>query len=253
MADIMWDIYIYTVQIDDEDFDPDAGFTKPAVSDRWEGEDEEEVKDAWDDEDEDEKKEDGESESKPEEVKAFQVKKKKNKIEEALKKKEEKRKEKLKQLREQDDEPQKELTPEEQLAEKLRQEQMQKDADLELTKEMFAETTLAEDSLDAFNPTTKEQFDRFAALLKTKLGTLESSPFYVDFLEDLVKDCCINLDTDYVKRIGNSVSAIASEKAKAQKAAVKGKKKSKKGILAGSNKAGKRDELDTYDDMEDFI
>ncbi|PIK61287.1 putative eukaryotic translation initiation factor 3 subunit J [Apostichopus japonicus] len=242
---------------DAEDFDPDAGFQQPSVvGDKWDGEDEDDVKDAWDDEDEEategkenENKEAGDSES----AKAFQVKKKKKtNLEEALRKKEEKRKEKLEQLKK-EGESTKELSPEEQLAENLRQEQLQKDAELELTKEMFDVTTLAEDSLDALNPTTKEQFDRFARLLKAKLETLESSPFYVDFLEDVMKDCCINLDTDYVKRIGNSVTAIATEKAKAQKAAVKGKKKNKKGVLVGSTKAGKMDELDSYNDLEDFI
>ncbi|XP_072038752.1 eukaryotic translation initiation factor 3 subunit J-like isoform X2 [Amphiura filiformis] len=64
------------------------------------------------------------------------------------------------------------------------------------------------------------------------------------------------VDAEHVKRLGTSLTAIASEKVKAQKVALKGKKKTKKAVLAGSGKSGKNADLDAYDmggELDDFM
>ncbi|XP_071502934.1 eukaryotic translation initiation factor 3 subunit J-like [Diadema antillarum] len=243
---------------DDDDFDPEAGFQKPAaaMTDKWEGEDEDEdVKDDWAASDDDEKEEKSEgSGGAPVGGTAFQVKKKKNKLEEALKKKEEKRKK----TTDTPDEEKVELTPEEQMAERLRQQKLVEEADFELAKEAFGVTDAAKVSLDSMNPTTEEEFAEFGKLLKEKLGKLESSEHYVSLLEDVFQSCCISLEAEQVKKLGSSLTAIGNEKTKAQKA-LKGKKaKSKKAVLAGSGKSAKKDEFDVdygYDgnEFDDFM
>ena len=45
--------------------------------------------------------------------------------------------------------------------------------------------------LDA-RPTNKEEFDTYRAALVEKMRSLESSPSYNGFLEDLVRDLCWN-------------------------------------------------------------
>ncbi|XP_038079082.1 eukaryotic translation initiation factor 3 subunit J-A-like [Patiria miniata] len=206
---------------DSEDFDPDQGFSKPVASDRWEGEDEEEVKGAWDESDE-EKKENETTET----VKAVQVKKKKS-LEATLKAKEEKRKKELDEKKKKAQEQRVELSAEEQLAEKLRQQKLQEDSDLELAKEAFGVTEDVKGRIDAMQPTTEEEFEEFAKLLKEKLQQLEKSPHYVDMLDNVFQGCSLSLEPDQVKRLGSSLTAIANEKSKAQKAG-KGKKKVKR-------------------------
>ncbi|XP_071795141.1 eukaryotic translation initiation factor 3 subunit J-A-like [Asterias amurensis] len=236
-----------------EDFDPDQGFVKPVATDRWDGEDEEpDVKDTWEDSDSEKKEAPTGTETT---AKATQVKKKKS-LEATLKAKEEKRKKELEKRRLQAE--QDKLSPEEQIAEKLRQQKLQEESDLQLARETFGVSADDNSSrLDSINPTTEEEFQELGKLLQEKLQPLEKSPHYVDMLDALFQACSLSLEADQVKRLGTSLTAIANEKAKAQKN-VKAKKKSKKAVLAGSGKAGKGpgmdDEYNTYgNDMDDFM
>ncbi|XP_041464326.1 eukaryotic translation initiation factor 3 subunit J-like [Lytechinus variegatus] len=244
---------------EDDDFDPDAGFAKATTGDKWEGEDEEEdVKDDWAASDEEEEKEEKKEAGSTEQTAtsgaggAFQVKKKKTNLEKSLQRKAEKRKEKLKEAEKVT------LTPEEELEEKLRQQKLQEESDLELAKEAFG-VGLDDDrslSLDTMNPTTEEEFTEFGKLLKEKLSMLESSDYYPFLLEDVFQSCCVCLDSEQVKKLGSCLTAIANEKAKAQKAS-KGKKGKKKAVLAGSGKSAKKDEFDDFGygggEFDDFM
>ncbi|KAF3686503.1 CTD small phosphatase-like protein 2 [Channa argus] len=118
-------------------FEPDEPIKKAAALDKWEGEDEEEdVKDNWDDEEEE-----GEEEEKKAEVKKPETKvSEKKKLSEKIKEKENRLKKKQQELMDKElENKQPELSPEEQLAEKLRVKKLQEDADLELAKEAFVE------------------------------------------------------------------------------------------------------------------
>lgn len=225
-----------------------------AGGDRWEGEDEDEdVKENWDD-DEDEKKE--AAEAKPE-VKISE----KKKIAEKIKEKErqqKKRQEEIKKRLEEPEEP-KVLTPEEQLADKLRLKKLQEESDLELAKETFGVNNTVY-GIDAMNPSSRDDFTEFGKLLKDKITQYEKSLYYANFLEALVRDVCISLEIDDLKKITNSLTVLCSEKQKQEKQS-KAKKKKKGVVPGGGLKATMKDDLADYggydggyaQDYEDFM
>ncbi|XP_023232905.1 eukaryotic translation initiation factor 3 subunit J [Centruroides vittatus] len=235
MADESWD---------NEDYEPPA-FTKPAISDRWEGEDEDDdIKENWYDEDTSEKAE----EEKPTD-KAVLPQQKKKRIQQIIAEKEEKKKEQLK-VKELE---KKELTPEEMLAEKLRQQKLQEDADLELAKEAFGTgDLLPEKSIESMVPSTKPEFDEFRKALVKKISQFEKSPQYVLFLDDLFRELCVNVDSEEIKKVTSSLNALANEKVKAQKT-TKHKKKTKGKASLNLGKNADYELGNFEDEYEDFI
>ncbi|XP_057704634.1 eukaryotic translation initiation factor 3 subunit J-B [Corythoichthys intestinalis] len=220
-----------------------------APQDKWEGEDEDDdVKDNWDDEEDEEKKDVITTVTKVPE---------KKKLSEKIKERENRLKKKQQQL--QEEELQEELTPEEQLAQKLRVQKLQEDADLELAKDAFGvgSTTLV--GIDAMCPSSKEEFTEFEKLLKEKISQFEKSVHYSSFLDSLFRELCISLEVDDLKKVSNSLSVLLSEKQKQEKQN-KGKKKKKGVVPGGGLKAQMRDDLDYggFDggyaqDYEDFM
>nr|XP_031528558.1 eukaryotic translation initiation factor 3 subunit J [Vicugna pacos] len=211
------------------------------------------LKDNWDDDD-DEKKE--EAEVKPE-VKISE----KKKIAEKIKEKErqqKKRQEEIKKRLEEPEEP-KVLTPEEQLADKLRLKKLQEESDLELAKETFGVNNTVY-GIDAMNPSSRDDFTEFGKLLKDKITQYEKSLYYASFLEALVRDVCISLEIDDLKKITNSLTVLCSEKQKQEKQS-KAKKKKKGVVPGGGLKATMKDDLADYggydggyvQDYEDFM
>ncbi|XP_056308117.1 eukaryotic translation initiation factor 3 subunit J-A [Danio aesculapii] len=244
---------------DADSFEPEEPIKKAAVHDKWEGEDEDDdVKDNWDD-DEEEEKEEEEDEEKKTEAKPTEKKKLSEKIKEKenlqRKKQEELRKQQLEETKR--DTP---LTPEDELAEKLRVKQLQEDSDLELAKEAFGVVSNNVTGIDAISPSSKDDFTEFERLLKEKISPYEKSIHYSSFLETLFRDLCLSLEVDDLKKINNSLTVLLSEKQRQEKAN-KGKKK-KKGVLPGGGlKAKMKDDLADYgefdggyaQDYEDFM
>ncbi|XP_026095054.1 eukaryotic translation initiation factor 3 subunit J-A-like isoform X2 [Carassius auratus] len=239
---------------DADSFELEEPLKKAAVRDKWEGEDEDDdVKDNWDDDEEEEKDEEKKSETKPTE---------KKKLSEKIKEKENLQRKKQEELQKRLEESKNstELTPEEELAEKLRVKKLQEDSDLELAKEVFGVVSNNVSGIDAMSPSTKEDFTEFERLLKEKISSCEKSIHYSSFLESLFRDLCLSLEVDDLKKINNSLTVLLSEKQRQEKAN-KGKKK-KKGVLPGGGlKATKRDDLADYgefgggyaQDYEDFM
>ncbi|XP_036204475.1 eukaryotic translation initiation factor 3 subunit J [Myotis myotis] len=151
------------------------------------------------------------------------------------------------------------LTPEEQLADKLRLKKLQEEADLELAKETFGVTNTVF-GIDAMNPSSREDFTEFGKLLKDKITQYEKSLYYASFLEALVRDVCISLEIDDLKKITNSLTVLCSEKQKQEKQS-KAKKKKKGVVPGGGLKATMKDDLADYggydggyvQDFEDFM
>ncbi|XP_051740468.1 eukaryotic translation initiation factor 3 subunit J-A [Ctenopharyngodon idella] len=241
---------------DADSFEPDEPIKKAAALDKWEGEDEEEdVKDNWDDDEEEEKEEEKKTEA---EAKPIE----KKKLSEKIKEKENLQRKKQEELRKQleSSKSSTELTPEEELAEKLRVKKLQEDSDLELAKEAFGVVSNNVTGIDAMSPSSKEDFTEFERLLKEKISPYEKSIHYSSFLETLFRDLCLSLEVDDLKKISNSLTVLLSEKQRQEKAN-KGKKK-KKGVLPGGGlKAKLRDDLADYgefdggyaQDYEDFM
>lgn len=154
-------------------------------------------------------------------------------------------------------EEQKELTPEEQLADKLRLKKLQEESDLELAKETFGVNNTC--GIDAMNPSSKDDFTEFGKLLKEKITQYEKSLHYAGFLEALLRDVCISLEVDDLKKITNTLTVLCSEKQKQEKNKAK---KKKKGVVPGGGlKATMKDDLADYggydgeyvQDFEDFM
>jgi len=187
---------------DDEDYEP-APFDGGKVTDKWDGEDEEDdVKDAWDADSDDEATkesspaadEDDESEA----GKAKQVKKKK-KLADILKEKEERKRQEAEDLQKAK-ERLKELTAEEKAAEKARIKKEQEAADLLLARQVFGLDEVDESSLvDGMTPTDSASFAAFKDGLVKKLKKFENSPHYVAFLDSLVKNLCLQIDVEQVR------------------------------------------------------
>ncbi|EPQ14748.1 CTD small phosphatase-like protein 2 [Myotis brandtii] len=209
--------------------------------------------DNWDDEEEEKKEE---AEVKPE-VKISE----KKKITEKIKEKERQQKKRQEEIKKRLEEPEetKVLTPEEQLADKLRLKKLQEEADLELAKETFGVTNTVF-GIDAMNPSSREDFTEFGKLLKDKITQYEKSLYYASFLEALVRDVCISLEIDDLKKITNSLTVLCSEKQKQEKQS-KAKKKKKGVVPGGGLKATMKDDLADYggydggyvQDFEDFM
>ena len=242
MSDVEWD---------DEGFEPPAS-RSIAVKDRWEGEDEDDVKDNWDDdadEDDEENKltDNGEPNAVP-------VKKKKSLKERIAEKEEKKRLEQEQKRKEQEEEvATQELSPEEMAAEKVRQRQLQEESDLLLAVETFGVSDGLRGQIDGMEPSSKEDFDKFEELLRTKITKYERSPHYVPFLENLFRQIVIDLEVDDIKRLGSTLTALSNEKAKQQKGTKGKKKKQKASLVVGKDTDDVLAETGGYDEYDDFL
>lgn len=211
------------------------------------------LQDNWDDDDDENKEE---AEVKPE-VKISE----KKKIAEKIKEKERQQKKRQEEIKKRLEEPEdsKVLTPEEQLADKLRLKKLQEESDLELAKETFGVNNTVY-GIDAMNPSSRDDFTEFGKLLKDKITQYEKSLYYASFLEALVRDVCISLEIDDLKKITNSLTVLCSEKQKQEKQS-KAKKKKKGVVPGGGLKATMKDDLADYggydggyvQDYEDFM
>ncbi len=161
--------------------------TVKVVSDKWEGEDEDDdVKDAWDNsDDEDNSKA---SEGSDSAVRAMQRKKKK-KIADIIAEKE------AAKVKEQEDKAQAQAaaeaanTPEARLAEKLRQQKIAEIEALNMAKDLMG---VKSGSIDAMVPATKEEFDTLTKAIVEKVQIFSSASYYNDFVENLIKELTLD-------------------------------------------------------------
>jgi len=228
MSDDEWDA---------DNFKP-TQFAAVKPADKWEGEDEEDAPDDWENADSD-----GEQKSAP--VEEAPKPRKKQTLDERIAEKAAMRAEEREKRRQEEEAAQKDLSPEERLAEKARALKMQEDADLEVALGTWGVSSTAaapSDSPLEASPSTKEEFDTYKSALLEKLRSMESEPLYNGFLEELVRDLCWNLDSDDVKKVSTSLNALYNDKVKSKQ----GKSKKKKGVSVKMEKSA-------YDDYEDFI
>ncbi|XP_076050309.1 eukaryotic translation initiation factor 3 subunit j isoform X4 [Oratosquilla oratoria] len=249
MSDVEWD---------EEDFEPRV-VVAPKLTDKWAGEDEEDdVKDNWDDEEEegggggDENKTGNNNMPAP-------LKKKKKKFSEIIAAKEAKEAEEAEKRRKEMEEREKSMTAEGKLAEKLRLQKIQEESDLQLASEFIGgEGEEVEDPspLDSYSLTTSESLKDFRTALIAKIRSvdrLEKRAIYLPFVEELIRDLCLNLEVEDVKKVTSSLNTLYNEKVKANKP-VKGKKKSaNKAKLNPGQGAITDDVANDFYDYDDFI
>ncbi|KAK7058683.1 Eukaryotic translation initiation factor 3 subunit J [Halocaridina rubra] len=196
------------IEWDAEDAEP------PAATCKWEGEDEEdEIKDNWDDEEEERDKT---SPTAPATAKT-----KKKKLADKIAEKEAKQQEEKEKRRKELEEKNRSETPEDKLAEKLRIQKIQEDADFQLANELMGNNVTEEDKLlDDIDLSDRDGLEAFRQAIVSKIRNtdrLEKRPFFVSFVEDLSRDLCQNLELDEVKRVSSVLNSLYNEKVKASK------------------------------------
>lgn len=81
--------------------------------------------------------------------------------------------------------------------------------------------------LPLFKPSTKTQFETLRNTLTPLITASDKKAHYTLFLQEFAKQLAAELPSDQVKKISSSLTALANEKMKNEKAAEKGGKKSK--------------------------
>lgn len=188
-----------------------------ADENKWAGEDEEDdVKDSWEDEDEEEKKD----EEKPKPAPVAKVKPK-SKLQEKIAERE-----RLEQERE-EEERFKNMTPEERAAEKKRLQQLQEAADLKLAMETLGVSVdgAVEGSIDSMVPTNKAEFTQLAQLISNRVCLFREKDHFPTFVEELVKNISLHLNSVDIRRIKGVVDNLYIEKQKMEKEKLKKPKK----------------------------
>lgn len=109
-------------------------------------------------------------------------------------------------------------------------------------------------ALPLFNPGNKQQFEELRNTLGPILAGNVKKPHYTLFLQEFAKQLARELPSDQIKKVASSLTALANEKMKEEKAAEKGGKKTKaaktKTSLAGVTRGGVTD-ITPYDDDYD--
>lgn len=239
---------------DADNFEPKEIKAAPVGANKWEGEDEDEdVKDNWEDEEEEEEeKKDVEKQETLKPVLSKKPKKLAEKIEEKEQKlrEEAERKAKAREVK-------KEMTAEELLEEKLRQQKLQEESDLQVAIETFgvAEPSAAT-GIDSMNPSTKEEFEDLQSAISKKIQPYSKSQHFPTFAEDLIRNICVNLTSQDLKKLKTTVENMFLEKSKVEKGdkAKKNKGKGKvklrvEGENALVNEYSAYGDLDDYDDF----
>ncbi|XP_047536345.1 eukaryotic translation initiation factor 3 subunit J [Vanessa atalanta] len=236
------------VSWDADNFEPKLPTT--LTSNKWEGEDEEEtVKESWEDEEEEKKDEEKKEVAPP-------PPKPKKKILDKIAEKERLEREKAERLAAEKDE---ELTPEQKLAEKLRQQKLQEESDLRLALETFGVTEGSTGKLDNFHPTNKDEFTEFGDLLCKKINFYKAKDEFPAFVDDLVKNIVVQMPSADIKRIKMTVDNLYIEKQKAEKNEKskkpnKGKGKAKLKVEGDNAHLNQYDAYGNFDaDYDDFM
>ncbi|GAB0099684.1 Eukaryotic translation initiation factor 3 subunit J [Sergentomyia squamirostris] len=220
----------------------------PVKINKWEGEDEDDdVKDNW--EDDEEKKDE-------EKVEVKVQKKPKKTLQEKIAERE-RLEEEERERREREKEEN--MTPEQRLAEKLRIEKEQKESDLKNALELLGVSgeRVSGEGIDAMVPTNKAEFTEYAEAISKKVSNYKNHEEFPGFIEDLVRNLCVQLNSIDLKKVKTTVDNLYTEKQKMEK------EKSKKGGKAKS-RAKLRYDGDTqskitdygyeeYDEFDDFM
>lgn len=85
-----------------------------------------------------------------------------------------------------------ELTPEQKLAEKLRLQKVQEEADLRAAMDTFGIADKDRCGIDLMNPTNKAELSEFSEALSKKIGQYKNLADFPLFVEELVRGICSN-------------------------------------------------------------
>jgi len=245
MADVEWDADNFEPVVDK------LGTATAAVkTDKWVGEDDDDetLRDNWDDEEEKTNK------SAERTVAAVQVAKKKP-LKDKISEKSEQKKKELEEKRKQEEEARKLMTPKELQEEKRRRQKIEEENDLALAIDAFGLGKMDDKPvglIDAFEPSSKEEFDKFSELLCSKITKYEKSPHYESFIESLYQKLALGLEAEAIKKLSSSLTILSNEKAKQQKGPKTKKKNLKASLVVGKDTGVDLDDA-IYEEFEDYL
>lgn len=109
-------------------------------------------------------------------------------------------------------------------------------------------------SLPLLNPTTKADFDKLLQTLGPILNAQSRKGPYVLFAQELVRELCKSLPSDQVKKVNSTLTTLANDKLREEKAAEKGGKKTKAAKTKTTLAIGRPTAIDTgnYHDDDDY-
>ncbi|KAJ3358955.1 hypothetical protein GGF32_009884, partial [Allomyces javanicus] len=96
----------------------------------------------------------------------------------------------------------------------------------------------AEKTLLNFNPRTKTDFDKYATLVVERFANFEKLQYYPTFLENVVRTLADKLKIEDVRKLSSSLNALANDKQRAEKEALKKKKSTKKQVRVDASDYG---------------
>ncbi|KAJ2705331.1 Translation initiation factor 3 subunit J component [Coemansia sp. IMI 203386] len=146
------------------------------------------------------------------------------------------------------------------VSKKIRDRQLQQEADLQNAEELFAGLTIKDTGMNnvlaTINPKSQDDFDEFQKALVQRIQKAQNSRLYNQFLEKLIRELVEPLKDIEVRKISSTLISLANEKQRAAREASKPKKKNKKATIAAPPK-NKIDMADysnqAYDDFDDFM
>lgn len=105
-------------------------------------------------------------------------------------------------------------------------------------------------SLPLLNPVTKTQFDKLSQTLGPIISAQSQKGPYVLFAQDLIRELCRGLPSDQIKKINSSLTSLANERLREEKASEKGGKKTKAAKTKTTLAIARPSTIDTgnYDD-----
>eukprot|EP00056_Hartaetosiga_gracilis_P021077 m.22638 g.22638 ORF g.22638 m.22638 type:complete len:275 (+) comp8872_c0_seq1:116-940(+) len=116
--------------------------------------------------------------------------------------------------------------------------------------------------IESMQPATKKDFESFENSISRKVKRYDHSPHYQNFLVDLFKNLCGEMDSSDIRGVTKKLDILSNEKSKEEKAKRRGgksKKKKEKPSLRGGTKAGRNalagfveDETPVNEDMDDY-
>eukprot|EP00035_Acanthoeca_spectabilis_P020812 m.434721 g.434721 ORF g.434721 m.434721 type:complete len:272 (+) comp17756_c0_seq1:3056-3871(+) len=159
----------------------------------------------------------------------------------------------------------------EKFARKLEQQRLVEDADLEIAMDLMgvADEDVAEGAaaggsasevtlIEAMAPKTEADFQQFSNAIVAKVTKYNKSIFYPQFVADSVREMCLDLKPEEIKKVNSTLTILMNDKNKALLS--KPKKKGKGGKLGGGGtKSFAKEALGgvegggDYDDLDDFM
>ncbi|KAI8889091.1 translation initiation factor eIF3 subunit [Backusella circina FSU 941] len=108
--------------------------------------------------------------------------------------------------------------------------------------------------VETLKPRTRADFEEFKKLLTDLILEKSGNPAYPSFIEQFARDVCAPMKDMDVRKASSSLTALANDKVRQNKEAIKSNKKTKgKAQTAAKPAASSREYSTTYDDFDDFM